>query len=133
MPYRQAPKTPITSEQAVALVQEFISERAASGVLMASAFTDLELVEGALTATWSEAAIGQEKSDILLELNPFENLAEWLSTPLSVNQTLTVRSGAFGRQRFSTRRATDVRTIVVAGPARTGLTCLCSAVKRRDE
>jgi hypothetical protein len=85
MPYDQPPETPITAEQSVAAVQAFIDERAASGVMMADAFTDLELVEGTLTATWSEAAIGREKSDLLLELNPFEDLAVWLGTPLSVD------------------------------------------------
>ena len=52
---------------------------------MADAFTDVELVDGILTATWREAAIGKEKSDLLLELSPFENLAAWLGTPLSFN------------------------------------------------
>jgi hypothetical protein len=85
MPYEEAPETPITAEQAVALVEAFIDERAASGVQMADAFTDLELVDGVLTATWREGAIGKEKSDVLLELNPFENLAIWLGTPLSFN------------------------------------------------
>lgn len=51
--------------------------------MMADAFTGLELVDGVLTATWSEDAIGKQKSDILLQLNPFENLATWLGTPLS--------------------------------------------------
>lgn len=83
MPYDHAPETPITPEQAVGAVQAFIDERAASRVLMADAFTDLELVDGVLTATWREAAIGKEKSDLLLELNPFENLAAWLGTPLN--------------------------------------------------
>lgn len=83
MPFDQAPETPVTSEQAVTLVQGFIDERAASRVIMADAFTDLELIEGVLTATWSEAAIGKEKSDLLLELNPFENLAQWLGIPMS--------------------------------------------------
>lgn len=50
---------------------------------MADAFTDLELVGGVLTATWSKAPIGKEKSDLLLERTPFENLAAWLGTPLS--------------------------------------------------
>lgn len=83
MPYDQVPETPVTPEQAVAAVQAFIDERAASRILMAEAFTDLELVDGVLTATWREAAIGKEKSDLLLEINPFENLAVWLGTPLS--------------------------------------------------
>jgi hypothetical protein len=83
MTYDQAPEKPITPGQAVTLVQAFIDERGASGVPMAGAFTDLELVEGVLTATWSEAAIGKAKSEVLLELSPFENLAEWLSTPMS--------------------------------------------------
>ncbi|KRC42719.1 hypothetical protein [Oerskovia sp. Root22] len=83
MPYDQAPETPVTPEQAVAAVQAFIDERAASRVLIAGAFTKLELVDGVLTATWSEAAIVEEKSNLLLGLNPFENLAVWLGTPLS--------------------------------------------------
>lgn len=83
MPYDQAPDTSITPEQAVAAVQAYIDERAAAGVQMADAFTELKLIDGVLTATWSEAAIGKEKSEILLDLNPFDDLAEWLGTPLA--------------------------------------------------
>lgn len=108
MPYDQSPKTPVTPEQAVARVQAFIDERAASGVLMAEAFTDLELIEGVLTAAWSEAAIGERKSDILLEINPFENLAEWLSTPMSFNNEA-------GRQIRQ-----NVHTVSVLGPSGVG-------------
>lgn len=83
MPYDQEPETPISREQAVGSVRAFIDERAGAGVLMANAFTGLELVDGVLTATWSETSVGQPKSDILLELSPYENLAVWLGTPLS--------------------------------------------------
>lgn len=123
MPYDQAPEAPITPEHAVTVVQAFIDERAGSGILMAGAFTDLELVEGVLTATWSEAAIGKEESDVLLELNPFENLAVWLGTPLSFDneegrqirqhvETVSV-IGPFGVGSMSVRdlyeRATGLR------------------------
>lgn len=104
MPYDQTPALPITSEQAVAAVQAFIHERAAAGVMMADAFTDLELVDGVLTATWSEESIGKEKSDILLDLNPFENLAMWLGSPLAFDN----EEGRQIRQH--------VRSVSVIGP-----------------
>src|SRR5690625_921341 len=83
MPYDQAPMTPLTPEQAVAAAPPVINDSTASVVPMAGAFTDLELVDGVVTASGREAAIGKEKRDLLLELNPFENLAVWLGTPLS--------------------------------------------------
>ncbi|WP_277212175.1 hypothetical protein [Isoptericola croceus] len=123
MTYDQAPEAPVTQEQAQATVQAFIDERAASGVQMADAFTDLELVDGVLAATWREESIGKEKSDILLELNPHENLAVWLGIPLSFDNeegrqirqhvhTVSV-SGPFGVHSMSVRdlyeRATGLR------------------------
>lgn len=104
MTYDQAPEMRITSEQAVAAVKAFIDERAAAGVQMASAFTKLELVDGVLTATWSKASIGQHKSDLLLELSPYENLAMWLGTPLSFDN----EQGRQIRQH--------VQTVSVVGP-----------------
>lgn len=83
MPHDQVPETPITAEEAVQAVRAFIDERAAAGVMMADAFTSVELTDGVLTATWDEAAIGKEKSDILLDLNPFDNLATFIGTPLA--------------------------------------------------
>ncbi len=120
MSYDRAPDTPITPEQAVAAIQAFIDERAGAGVQMADAFTDLELVDGVMTATWSEAAIGREKSDLLLELNPFENLAVWLGTPLSFDNeegrqirqhvhTVSV-IGPFGVGSMSVRRLYELAT-----------------------
>lgn len=83
MPYDQEPDVPITADEANEMVRSFVLERSASKVLMAAAFTDIDLTEGNLTASWSEAAIGKAKSDLLLEINPFENLAIWLGTPLA--------------------------------------------------
>lgn len=83
MPYSQPPDHPITADEAVAAVRTFIDERSAAGVLAANAFTEVDLAEGVLTATWDEAAIGKEQSDRLLELNPFEDFAELIGTPLA--------------------------------------------------
>lgn len=104
MSHDQGPQNPITAEQAVEAVQAFIDERAASGVMIADAFTELGIVDGVLTATWSEAAIGKEKSDILLESNPYDDLAEWLGTPLSFDN----EEGRQIRQH--------VRSVSVIGP-----------------
>lgn len=104
MPHDQTPENPITADEAVAAVRAFIDERAAAGVVMADAFTSVELTGGVLTATWSEAAIGKEKSDILLELNPFENLATFIGTPL-----------AFENEQGRQIRA-HVHTVSVVGP-----------------
>lgn len=83
MPYNQKPDVPITADEAREMVRSFVSERSAAKVLMADAFTDIDLTEGNLTANWSEEAIGKAKSDVLLELNPYENLAVWLGTPFA--------------------------------------------------
>lgn len=123
MPYDKAPETPISDDEAVAAVRAFVDERAEAGVMMADAFTQLELADGVLTATWSEDAIGKQKSDILLGLNPFENLAEFIGTPLAFDNekgrqirqhvhTVSV-IGPFGVGQISTRdlyeRATGLR------------------------
>ncbi|MCK0113284.1 hypothetical protein MWU75_14135 [Ornithinimicrobium sp. F0845] len=83
MPYDDAPETPISREDAVAGVRAYIAERRSAGVMMAEAFTSIELIEGVLTTTWNEDAVGKEKSEVLLELNPFENLATFIGTPLA--------------------------------------------------
>lgn len=85
MSHDREPDVPITADEALAMVRSFVVERSAANVLMADAFTDIDLAEGILTASWSEAAIGKAKSDLLLELNPYENLAVWLGTPLAFN------------------------------------------------
>ena len=75
MPYDHEPDVPITAGEAREMVRSYVRERSAAKVLMADAFTDIDLTDGNLTASWSEAAIGKAKSDLLLELNPYENLA----------------------------------------------------------
>lgn len=123
VPYDQVPEIPITADEARDMVRAFVAERSAAKVLMADAFTEIDLSDGILTASWSEEAIGKEKSDILLELNPFENLAAWLGTPLAFDneQGRQIRQhvhtvsvvGPFGVGTMSTRalyeRATGLR------------------------
>lgn len=51
--------------------------------MMAKAFKDVELSDGVLTASWSEQAIGKDKSTNLLSVNPFEDLTVFIGTPLA--------------------------------------------------
>lgn len=67
--------------------------------MMAEAFVDgLELDGGVLTATWSQDAIGKVDSDLLLELNPFENLAQFIGVPMAFDD----RAGARIRRHVHT-------------------------------
>lgn len=104
MVYDQVPENPITAEEAVAAIETFIAERSSAGVRIADAFTSLQLTEGVLSATWSEDVLGKELSDTLLGLNPFENLAAFIGTPLSFENEE-------GRQIRE-----HVRVVAVVGP-----------------
>lgn len=78
-----------TEDDAVAAVRAYMAERVQAGVKMASAFINgIRLDEGVLTATWSQDAIGTDLSDLLLELNPFENLAEFIGSPMAFDNEL---------------------------------------------
>lgn len=83
MSFDELPVTGITEYQAAQKVQDFLDERAGSGVLIAKGFTGLSLSEGRLTAWWSSEALGDEKSEVVLEVQPFENLAAFIGTPLA--------------------------------------------------
>lgn len=85
MSFEQAPENPITADEAVSAVRDFIAQRASAGVVMAEAFTDVQLSDGVLTAAWSEQAIGKQRSDTLLSVQPFEDLAVFVGTPLAFN------------------------------------------------
>lgn len=83
MPFDQAPRNPITADEAVSAVRDYIAQRAFAGVMMAEAFTDVELSNGVLTASWSEQALGKDKSATLLSVNPFDDLSIFIGTPLA--------------------------------------------------
>ncbi len=83
MSFEQAPKHPVTADEAVGLVAAFLQERTEAGVMMAPALAELRFDDGVLTSVWNVDAIGQAKSDVLLEVNPFENLAQFLGSPMS--------------------------------------------------
>lgn len=83
MPFDQAPRNPITADEAVSAVRDYIAQRASAGVMMAEAFTDVELSNGVLTASWSEQALGKDKSATLLSVNPFDDLSIFIGTPLA--------------------------------------------------
>ena len=57
MSFEQVPKNPITADEAVSAVRDYITQRASAGVMMAEAFTDVQLSDGVLTASWSEQAV----------------------------------------------------------------------------
>lgn len=85
MAFADLPREPITADQALDVFRDFIRERSEAGVMMADAFHDLHLDGRTLVATWSEDVIGREKSKLLLGLNPFEDLAAFIGTPMMFN------------------------------------------------
>src|SRR5690606_36527230 len=83
MPFDQAPRNPITANDAVSAVRDYIAQRASAGVMMAEAFTDVVLSNGVLTVSWSEQAIGMDKSAYLLSVNLSDDLAIVIGTPVA--------------------------------------------------
>lgn len=104
MTFNALPKNPITAEQAVEEVRKYIAERAGAGVQIAHAFDELELTDHVLTAAWNEDKIGAAKSQVLLRVNPYENLARFIGVPLAFDNEL-------GRQIRQ-----HVREVSVMGP-----------------
>lgn len=84
-----ASSSTFTEQDALDAVRSYIQSREQANVKVASAFIDgVELANGVLTATWSQNAIGKPLSDVLLEVNPFENLAQFVGTPLAFDNDL---------------------------------------------
>ena len=80
----RAPSSTITREEAAEAVLAYLKGRAEAGVMLAAGFTTAALTaEGELATTWDgEVTVN---GPLLLELSPFENLAEFVATPLAFN------------------------------------------------
>ena len=78
------PETRIWPDDAQQRILGYLRERATAGVLLAAGFTTATLSpDGLMTTTWN----GDEtvNGPLLLELSPFENLAELVAMPLAFN------------------------------------------------
>ena len=71
----------ITVKQALAEFQDFIDQRASSGVLLAKTVTSLTLTDNVLTATFNSESIGMDQATFD-HINVFPNLAKFVGTPL---------------------------------------------------
>lgn len=81
--YRE-PETPFAPDDALQNVADWVRGRADEGVEMARGFLDPRLTaKGEFTIRWE--GLSTVNGPLLLELSPFENLAEFVSVPLSFN------------------------------------------------
>lgn len=96
------PADEMTTEQALAAVQEHIDERAANGVVIAQAVCDLQLDDEVLTATLDPEGSAGAQTEVTLATSAFGNLAHFVGLPLSWNTP----SAAGLRRRI---RRVDVR------------------------
>jgi hypothetical protein len=87
-----APSLPaaVTDAEVVDAFRTFLDQRAASGVLIARAVTDLSFSHRVLRATFDPAAAGLDQATFD-RINPFENLADFVSSPLAFNTDLGIR------------------------------------------
>ena len=72
----------ITVKQALAEFQDFIDQRASSGVLLAKTVTSLTLTDNVLTATFNPESIGMDQATFDA-INAFPNLAKFIGSPMS--------------------------------------------------
>jgi hypothetical protein len=71
---------PATDEDLSAAVQEFMDERAEDGVMLAQSVTEVSADGGVVTVIFNPSQAGAE-TDALLSLAPYDNFAEFASTP----------------------------------------------------
>lgn len=67
----------MTDEEALAVLQAYMDERAASGVMIAQTLADLSLEDGVATATFDPSLLDWDEA-FFKEISPFENLAEFV-------------------------------------------------------
>ncbi|MBP1325318.1 hypothetical protein JOF28_000550 [Leucobacter exalbidus] len=97
--------SPPTADDVIAAFQEFIDERAASGVMIAQAVSSVQFENGEVLVTFDPAANGVSP-DVMGDLNPFDNMAEFIGTPMA----FTNEEGKWLRQSV-----TSVRTQMADG------------------
>ena len=89
------PTTPPTDDEIVAVVRNYAAERAQSGVKIAQALADVTCRGGVVTAVFNPALAGLTV-ELFGDINPFENLAEFVGTPMAFDDSV----GQWFRQRL---------------------------------
>ena len=81
---RQLDATPPSAMEIIGEFEDFISERAASGVLLAQVVSNVSYNDRMVRVTFNPASKGI-KVGVFLSLSPFSNLAEFAGTPIAFN------------------------------------------------
>lgn len=89
------PNTPPTDDEVVNVIRNYAAERAASGVRIAEALTQVTCSSGVVTAIFDPSAT-RITVELFGEINPFENLAQFVGTPIAFDDSV----GQWFRQRL---------------------------------
>jgi hypothetical protein len=81
---------PVTDAEVVAAFQSYVDERAAAGVVIAQAVTDVSFSDRVLRVTFDPAAKGIDQA-LFDQVNVFDNLGDFMSTPIAFNNDLGIR------------------------------------------
>lgn len=92
-PQEEAPATPtttpdpVTDKEVLSTFRSFFAERAASNMLLAKAVTDVSFQDRVLRVTFDPAAAGVD-DETFANVNPFENLANYVATPIAYDDAV---------------------------------------------
>lgn len=89
------PSTPPSDDEIVAAIANYTKERAASGVRIAQAITEITCEDGVVKVVFDPSAT-EITVDLFHEINPFGNLAQFVGTPIAFNDGV----GTWFRQRL---------------------------------
>ena len=89
-PSEPAEAAPVTDAEVVDAFRAYLDERAATGVVVATTVTDVSFSDRVVRVTFDPAAAGMDQARFD-EVNLFENLAQFVSTPISFNDDLGPR------------------------------------------
>lgn len=79
--------TPVTDAEVLAAFNDYFRERAATGVVLGKAVTNVTYAGRVVTVTFSPAAAGVSQQ-VFDSGNPFPNLAKFVATPIAFNDDL---------------------------------------------
>lgn len=83
-------QTPATDDEVVAAFRDYLNERASSGVVIAKAVSDITFSDGVVRVTFDPALVGIDR-DTFSSISPFQNLAEFVGTPIAFDDDLGKR------------------------------------------
>jgi len=78
---------PVTASEVISVFDEYIAERAASGVLAAQVISGITYSDRKVRATFDPAMKGIDYA-VFASLNPFQNLAEFVGTPIAFDDSV---------------------------------------------